>query len=290
MNNFKDMVGMNIQKNIAELNFPINRKDLITDEGFLTGSDVIIHEDPDVGNTEIGIIPRNRPIYPYVDVQEWLNKEFSQFDCEYKLIVSTLLKNYDYYQVYVFDMPIGVYDVDELSILPMMIVRGSYIRSPLQIEFGTYHCSCAGGVKINETIEKIRVKPKSGLDFLYTSLKDQFQNIFLCYSKDVPEKHQWMKDSEFEKNLYSLCKNGALAVTYKKPLMEALEKAGIVKILVDKMKKEDFIIDPDLIFTIEHPISNWEFYVLLIKIFTHKARSLMAMDRLYSFISELFSI
>jgi len=284
MENFQDVIELNREEEIEHLSFPISREKLITDTGIKTNRDVIVTAKD---NVQIGIVKHDHKIVPYANSLKWLNDEFQSTGVDYKLRESVVMKNCDFYQEYIFDQKIDTPDDSDMA--PMVLVKGSYIKAPLCVDFGTFRFTCANGMVVGRTVEQVKIKANVGPDFLQSSILDDIRYSMDRFAK-VTKLYSHLGETNMDLYLTTFLTHEAIAAYVKRLVLEMLKNQGSIEILVEKIKKEDLLHNPNAIYNTLNDVSAWTLYNILTQVVTHKARNVNGRTSLYNQISTMFNI
>ena len=285
MNSYADISGIDFKEALDTVSFPIEREDLLSEQSHLhSNRDAVVRKDT---NQVLGIVGKKCPIILYEDIMNWLGEEFEKINVPFKLRENMITKNGDMYQEYVFD-----YDVpapDDQNINAMLLVRGSYTGMPLVIEFGTYRFVCSNGVTVGDTIERMKIDGRNGVDILGTSITDQLHYKFGKFT-EVAGKYSGLNDIEFDPYVFQLLQSEVLPILMKKNVMYLLQEEGSIELTVEKLKSENLTGAVEELYNIVKDETAWHLYNLMTQYVTHNVRSLNGRQAQYQAISQFFEI
>lgn len=286
MKSFQDMKGLELQEVKNSVDFSVKKEKLITDESHLTpGRDAIIREDT---GQLLGTVGKKKPIIEYSDIVEWLTSEFDETGIDYKIRENLITNKGDLYQEYVFDRDVTAPDGNNIS--AMVIVRGSYTGLPLQVQFGTFRFVCSNGVVTGNTIERIKVDGRSGLDILNSSIKDMIHTKFDQF-KTVALKYEELEDTvNTVFTLKTFLESAVIPMLMKKNVMYLLRDMGDINLTVKKLKSENLTGAIDSLFEVVNEINDWYLYNTMTQYATHQINSLSGRQLNYKAISDFFGI
>lgn len=267
------------------LDIPYLREDLVTENPYdSTRYQLIKREDT---GYEMGIINNKKVIFPYPEVMDWVIKEFDNSGLKYKLQDSIVKKNGEMFQQYLFDYEIDSPDGNDLS--PMVIVKSSYVGSPLDMHFGTYRFVCSNGVMVGNTIEKIHVSARE-TDLLQSSISADIKKNLEKFD-EVAGLYKELQEETFNPYLQSLILNQYITAGYKKAILQELAHTGNIQILKEKIKGKDFTSETqDQLFRIVNEITAWEFYNIVTNVVTRKAKGANSRLSYYNVVSDIFEV
>lgn len=285
MNTYADIKGIDLEEALKQVNFPVEREDLLSEQSHLNSNrDAVVRKDTD---QVLGIVGKRRPIILYEDIMNWLGEEFEKTKVPFKLRENLITKRGDMYQEYIFD-----YDVpspDDQNINAMLLVRGSYTGMPLIIEFGTYRFVCSNGVVVGETIERMKIDGRNGVDILGTSITDQLHHKFGKFV-EVAGKYSKLDDIEFDPFVFQLLQSEIIPMLMKKNVMYLLQEEGSIELTVEKLKSENLMGAIDQLYKIVQDQSAWHLYNVMTQYVTHNVRSLNGRQAQYRAISQFFGV
>jgi len=285
MESFADVQGLDLAAETQKLSFPVSRQKLVTHSGVKSDRDIAINKDDD---EVIGVVRRTHPTVMYSDLLSWLHNELDASQLDYKLRESTLTTSSDFYQEYVFNQPMDTPDGKEIC--PMILVRGSYVNSPIRIDFGTFRFTCSNGIKIGNVVDRIRVRADIGADFLQSSIRDNLR-VSIDKFANVEKLYKKLQDEEvMDPYLRLFLLNEAISTYYKRLVLNQLAEGGVVSLLQDKIKKEDVLQNPDQVYKVQQQMNAWVFYNILTQVATHNARNVNGRTWFYNHISKIFKI
>lgn len=284
MQSFKDVKSKSISETYKEIDFPITRNQLITDNPEHDTQYLFVERTDK--NIELGIVKEDRPFIPYKQVMKWLLEEFEKSGLSYKLRDSVIMDKGDLYQEYIFDEDIDTPDNSDMA--PLSIVKASYTGCPLEIFFGTYRFVCSNGVMTGETVEKIHVSPKVK-NLLQSSITDDIKQSINKFS-EVSNLYKKLYNESFNMYLQKLMMDYYLTAGYKKAILNMIQSEGNIEIVKQKLKKKDFLTENTNIYRIVNDIDAWTLYNIVTQVITTKSRSAGARFRNYQIVSRLFEI
>jgi hypothetical protein len=288
MQSFNDVQEKDRTQARAELGFDVERVPLVTDGTPHERVDRLLvkRSNPTDGEKEkLGIVKAKRPHIPYTEIMDWVTRELDTANVQYKLKESQVLYNGDMYQEYIFNNEVDTPDDTDMS--PMMLVKGSYVGTPMEAYFGTYRFTCANGVIVGETIDKIMVKPNVS-DLLHTSIQDEIRNRIEKF-KHVEQLYTNLHAEDFNPYLYAILTDMYLGTKIKKEILSLLKQDGNVEITKEKIKAAD-LENPDQLINIVDAISAWDFYNVVTQVVTRHSQSVNTRMKNYQRVSRDFEI
>lgn len=243
-------------------------------------------DEPEDGyKKKLGIVKDTRTHIPYPTMMDWVERELDAAEIKYKLKESLVTKKGEMYQEYLFDHDIDTPDGQSMS--PLLILKGSYVGTPMEAYFGTYRFVCSNGVMVGETISKLVVKPNVQ-DLLQSSIQDelrmkidQFRRVEGLYTK--------LQDEDYTPYLWTIFADTYLGAKIKKELILLLQNDGNVEVTKEKIRSSD-LENPESLLTIVNSITAWEFYNMVTQVATIHSQS--AQSRIHNFkrVSKDFEI
>jgi len=284
-NSFDTVQGLNIQDVYSDIDFPVARKKLVTDQVFdKTNYEMVTRVDT---NKNLGIVRNTFPVFEYTEVMDWLTSEFDKAGLDFKIRDSVVQGKGDVYQEYLFRKNVETPDGSDMS--PLVIAKMSYVHVPLEIHFGTYRFTCSNGVMVGDTISKIHISRKTQ-DLLKSSIVDDI-NSSLDRFKKVSELYSDLANKGFERYLELYLLDQYITAGFKKAVLEELQNEGALDILMNKIKKENFSLDSlSKIYKIKNEIDAWAFYNVVTAVTTHKSRSVGSRLSNFSTVSKIFGV
>jgi len=272
----------------AELDFPVERIELVTadDSHDRVGRMLVKRTDAlDRASEGLGVVKSTRPHLPFPMIMDWMTRELDAANLAYKLKESMVTKKGEMYQEYIFDKNLDTPDGE--GIAPMMIVKGSYVDTPMEAFFGTYRFTCANGVIVGETISKITVKPNV-MDLIQTSITDDLAMKIDQFAK-VQDLYHNLQAEDFQPYLFTLFSDMYVGAKMKKEILNMLIADGNVRVTQEKIRSAD-LERPEELMDIVNSITAWEFYNIATQVATRHSRSVQTRMRNYSRISKDFRI
>lgn len=272
-----------------ELDFGVERVPLVTEPSPHEHVDRLLvqrTDEPEEGyKKNLGIVKDTRTHTPYPVIMDWVERELDKANIKYKLKESTVTKKGDMYQEYLFDHSIDT--PDNQGMAPLLILKGSYVGTPMEAFFGTYRFVCSNGVMVGETISKITVKPNVQ-DLLQSSIKDELQMKIQNF-KQVENLYSKLQSEDFAPYLWTVFADNYLGTKVKKEIINLLVHDGNVEVTKEKIRSAD-LLDPESLITIVNNITAWEFYNVVTQVATIHSKSVQA--RMYNFnrVSKDFEI
>jgi hypothetical protein len=236
MSTFHTVKSLNLEAVKKEISIQVIREPLISKyhQDIDSRSDIVLAVQKDGLLKWIDDVPRKRPFIKFIDVQDWINSEFSRIGLAFKLRRSVIeTGKMSLYQEYIFNKEVCTPDGE--GIAPMVLVKASHSRSgsPLELNLGTYRFTCANGaivtvgtmstIKITEANWKIYTN--SELHNLFIQAFDQYDTVSELYAKLGKIKMIDVFDNLFSSNLLSL--------RLRKRILEKLENEKMIKITID---------------------------------------------------------
>lgn len=234
---------------------------------------------------KLGIVKSTRNHIPYPTIMDWVERELDKANIKYKLKESTVTKKGDMYQEYLFDHSIDT--PDKQGMAPLLILKGSYVDTPMEAFFGTYRFVCSNGVMVGETISKITVKPNVQ-DLLQSSIKDELQNK-IQHFKRVEELYDNLNNEDFAPYLWAVFGDTYLGTKIKKEIINLLVHDGNIAVTKEKIRSAD-LQDPESLINIVNNITAWEFYNVVTQIATIHSKSVQARMHNFNRVSKDFEI
>lgn len=296
MEGFNNVQGLDLGQAMSELAFPVSRDNAIA-ESYMKDvqKDAVLREDTD---EVLGLISKRRPLVPYPEMMTWMVDEFDKSGIPFKLKESSLVGRGNLYQEYVFDMNID--NPDGQGIAPMVIAKGSYVGTPLKLDFGILRFVCTNGVIVGQIIESLRVKPSELRNLLRYSLREDI-SAGLDRMKVVSNRYNDLAQESMLRYICPFFSSDKTPMAFRKQMMEVMETQGAFKVITDKFNSEKFnLMDTDddrvyfshegeALFSIEDPTySAWDFYNVATEVATHSMRSEVARQVAYQSISHAF--
>lgn len=290
MQSFDQVQELNRIQAREDLGFEVERMPLVTDGTPHEKVDRLLVRRPgadaESGEKErLGIVKADRAHIPYQTIMDWVTRELDNANLEYKLKESMVTKKGEMYQEYIFDQNIDTPDGSDMA--PLMLVKGSYIDTPMEALFGTYRFTCANGVIVGNTIEKLTIKPNVQ-DLIQTSVTDDLKMRVERFSR-VADLYQNLQDEDFNPYLQAVLTDMYLGAKIKKEVLNLLAQDGNVQITKDKIKAAD-LENPDQLVNIVNNITAWEFYNVVTQVVTRHSKSVNAKVGNYKRVSKDFNI
>jgi hypothetical protein len=290
VNDFNAVEEVNKTDARRELDFPVERIPLVTEPTPHERVDRLLVQRTNPSEDEpkkLGIVKSTRNHIPFPTINDWVQRELDKANMKWKLKESTVTKKGEMYQEYLFDQGIDTPDNEGMS--PLLIVKGSYISTPMEAHFGTYRFVCSNGVMVGETIEKMVVKPNvqdllqnSIVDELRTRL-DRFQQVGQLYKK--------LDEENFQLYLWSVFADEYLGVKIKKEVLTLLQQEGSVEVTKEKIRSSDFENPENLIQVVDDAsLTAWGFYNMVTQIATIHSKSVGSRMSNYKRVSKDFFV
>lgn len=233
LHSFEDIKGLDIQRMMADLNFPVKREPL-----YLSTGEPTKHEELFIGNGNIGEwdsfgeADSRMPLMPYADTLKWLLPQFKGLASSYKLVESyTYKKTLDVLQEYVFDIKMQTKNGD--IFYPSIILRMSYIDPPfLEIYFGEFALKRGRGTIIND----------GGVKYFLMNIRNwekmRKQGIKSDLVKYLPRVQRFtyfydaLYDTPLKKSLKKIIDMPILLFSTRKTMLKGLRAKGAVTLSV----------------------------------------------------------
>lgn len=288
MTSFADTQSIDLVEAREEIDFPIQREKLFSDQTHSDPHrDVIVRFDEDGNTLPLGIVGKRRPLIQYGEIMDWLVNEFDQADIGYKLRENLITSKGDLYQEYIFDYPVESPDGSEM--VPLALVRGSHVNMPLSVEFGTYRFVCSNGVVVGDTIQRLMIDGRSGLDFLESSVVDDLHMRFDKFAT-VSDKYKALHDTAFTPFILEFLQSQVVPMLMKKNVMYMMQEDGNIELTVEKLKSENLAGPLDELYNVLQEQTAWYMYNTMTAYVTHKVRSLNGRQQQYRSISQFFGV
>lgn len=288
MNDFNSVVEMDKTEAKKELGFDVERVPLVTEPSPHEHVNRLLVQRVNPSEEEkknLGIVKSSRTHIPYPTIMDWVERELDAANIKYKLKESTVTKKGDMYQEYLFDHDINTPDNTGMS--PLLIVKGSYVNTPMEAHFGTYRFTCSNGVMVGETIDKLTVKPNIQ-DLLQSSIKDELRMKIQDFQR-VENLYSNLQTEDFAPYLWAVFGDKYLGTKIKKEIISLLLHDGNVEVTKEKIRSAD-LDDPESLITIVNNITAWEFYNVVTQIATVHSKSVRSRMHNYDRVSRDFEI
>lgn len=303
---FEDFKGITLEQAKANVSFPTYQEGILTDEtGTKIRKSAIFRTDCGEQQNErrlLGEISGARKTVPYAQITEWINETLAKTGIEYKILDSVVhgVSN-SMEQRYLFDMDLNNPDSYHLS--PMLIVKSSYVESPLSLELGTFRFICSNGAVVStDYYEKKTFTAKKLEDFGSLSVDDHIRRG-LDRIVAISNRYQELANEDWKTYLSQLLTSYEVNVEFKKNLVKYLNQTeGSLNILTSAtLKNEDFLAAQlkDGVFVANNreilsisegwEKSAWELYNDTTYLASHQSSSIRIRDRDYRSISNIFA-
>lgn len=273
---------------IEEIGFEVERVPLVTEPSPHEHVDRLLVKriEPEVGQKEnLGIVKATRNHIPYTTLMEWVERELDEAGIEYKLKESLVTKKGDMYQEYLFNHDITTPDGEAMS--PMIILKGSYVDTPMEMYFGTYRFVCSNGVMVGETIDKMTVKANTQ-DLLQSTIRDELQVKIKNFQR-VETLYSNLQTEDFTPYLWTVFGDEYLGTKIKKEIINLLIHEGSITVAKEKIRSAD-LADPESLITIVDNLNAWGFYNMVTQVATIHSKSAQSKMNNFSRVSKDFGI
>lgn len=286
--NYNDIEEVDKVQTRKELDFGVERVSLVTEPSPHEYTDRLLVQrtNPAEGEKKkLGIVKSTRNHIPYPTIMDWVERELNRANIKYKLKESTITKKGDMYQEYLFDHDINTPDQQTMS--PMLIVKGSYVDTPMEAFFGTYRFVCSNGVMVGETIDKLTVKPNVQ-DLLQSSINEELQHKIQDF-KRVEELYDNLYNEDFTPYIWTVFADQYLGTKIKKEIINLLVHDGNIEVTKEKIRSAD-LQDPESLINIINNITAWEFYNVVTQVATIHSKSVQSRMNNFNRVSKDFDI
>jgi len=285
MNDFATVDGLDLATERAKIAFDVKRETLVAEESrFGTKFHEIIRADT---NTPMGMLSKKKGILPYGELMDWTVRAFEKTEVPFKLKNSVITKYGGLFQQYVFDMPVETPDGSAMS--PQVLVRGSYLGRPAELQFGTYRFVCANGAIAGKTIERASFNNAQINELLKTEYADQLTIKFEKF-KIVVDKYKVLGQKSLRETLKLFLENEVVPYPMKKAALKGLEETGFITLNIEGRLKNDHIDAPDTTFSFLREGTGWDLYNVMTDASSHKPRSIGGMLYQSNVVSQAFAI
>lgn len=286
---FQDVEGVAPEDMLSQISFPYRvEKAVGADSELYTTKNVVIREDTE---DPLGLISAKRGVIPHSEVASWVFGELNSMGVDYKIRDVAVNKRGDVYSEFIFRDTVETPDDEGMA--PMLILRQSYIGTPVEVHMGTYRFVCSNGAMTGNTIESLKIKPNELDGYLKTSIRDDIHHRLSKFS-NVSKVYRDMHSREFSPALFDFLLNEAMPTMLKKTALDALAEMGAVNILTEeKIKSPDFRDETSvkaLYEPVDVTLSEYAFYNVLTQIVSHRARSAGARMMQSRAVSDFFNV
>lgn len=239
----------------------------------------------------IGTLPCDRMHVSFGEVMDFMTEQFAAAALPFKLKDSVVNpKRAELYQTYVFDRDITGPDGSKL--VPMFILRSSYLRKLLDGKFGTYRFVCMNGVTVGQTIAGISVGANQAAEMARLSLKNQLE-LSLDRFDRVSEGYARLGQRTLTDSLKELVEDEDVSRGIKKGVLETLTQQGFISLLDKEGKVRFSVLEEDGasgVYRVEQEGTAWDLMQASTNYLTFQSRSLSSMVRGYDTVSALFGV
>ncbi len=244
---FSAIQGLDLGTKIQELSFPVHKETLLAETaGVKVNRAVILRT---VDNARLGLVSLDRPPQNHGATMQWFTDELAKTGVPFKLKNCAVSdKDLSLYQEYVMDFDVTPPDGEKIN--PMIILRSSFVGKPLSLNFGTYRFTCANGVTVGRTIDKIDLSAKEFGNFARMAMGDAIKRNLDAY-KAIETLYARMADADLQPVLASVFGPNQIPIKAKKSALEKLELSGVLTVIkegdtsdeesmVRRLRKTDF--------------------------------------------------
>jgi len=281
---FQDVEALDYDVVQNLIDYPVRRVELVRED------DVTKHVNREAvlefhTDRRLGIVNSNRMNIEYPELMNWTWGEMQKTGVPFKLKDSLITQSGDLYQEYIFDYVIDTPDNEGMA--PLVILKGSHVRKPLELFFGTYRFVCSNGVMVGETIRKISINSNIK-DLIKTSITDDIRIKFGEFAK-VSQLYTGLEARPFTDYLYTMIADQYLGTKIKKEVLNLLVSDGDITVTKEKIRSSD-LARPDHLINIVNEINAWAFYNVVTSVATFQSKSVHTRTKNFERVSNIFGV
>lgn len=295
---FNQVGGLDLEEARRLISFPVKLEKVYTQEEDRVKKNAVTRFTLEEGKRILGLVSPKRKVIPYSEMMGWVVDELQEVGVDFKLLESTLTSSADnLFQQYLFDTNID--NPDGLEISPMIVMKGSYVSTPLRIDIGTYRFVCANGALVGNTIKTIVLKANDLNGLMRHTLREDI-SAGIEAMKSISHRYAELAREDMETYMLGMLTSSKVPVSLKKAMFEFWESDGTLLKLTDKVLKNDSFLaleaDGDILRTmtgeniaeIQEKKSAWTLYNDATEIATHSAKNVVTQNIFFNSISDVF--
>lgn len=298
MKGFENSKGLNVNKAIEEVSFPVVKEPVATELDHLRPSQEAVVRHTDEGREILGLVSKRRKIIPYQEIMGWLLQEFDNTGVSYKLTESSLVNRSDLFQQYIFEG--GIDNPDGQDISPMILVKASHVDMPLKIDFGSFRYVCSNGAMAWYSLSSIKIKATDSENLLKYSLRERI-SAGLDGMKILSNRYRELENVSMMEYFSLFMQDSRIPTTLKKNMLRHMGDKGVVQIEDASKLKGKFLVNSvkdgmryltdegDPMFFVNEDQSAWEMYNDATEVSTHCTQNELTRMNYYKAISYLFA-